>query len=376
MQFLIVLMKNLMRRKIRSVLTVVGIGVGVGAVVSLVTIAQGFVAMWEEGSAQRGIDLIVVQSSEAASTFFSSIDQSLQPELQGIPGIKSARGVLLDIVTIDDRPFVPVYGMEMNAFDDAFLQANYTLIEGRMIELGKDEILMGKVLAQNLNLKAGDDVDIEADILKIVGIFESGTFYQDGIVIVELTRLQELMTRENQVNAFEVQLEDRTATAIASMKEKIPATIPSITAMDGREAGEQDFGIRLARAMSWGVSFIALLVGVIGTMNTMFMSVFERTREIGILRALGWRSSRVLKMILGESLVLSFLGGIFGCIFGVLAVKAVTLVPDIQAFIYGKYRVEIFLEGMAIALSLGMVGGFYPAYRASKLSPLEAIRYE
>ena len=77
----------------------------------------------------------------------------------------------MDVVTIDDRPFVPVYGMEMNAFDDAFLQANYTLVEGRMIEFGKDEILMGKVLAQNLNLKTGDDIDIEADILKIVGIF-------------------------------------------------------------------------------------------------------------------------------------------------------------------------------------------------------------
>ena len=374
MQFLIVLMKNLLRRKIRSFLTIVGIGVGVGAVVALVTIAQGFVAMWEEGTEQMGVDLIVLQSSEASSAFFSSIDQSLQSKLISIPGIEIARGVLMDVVTIDDRPWVPVYGMEMQAFDDVFIRGNYTLIEGRKLQAGEKELLMGKVIAQNLNRKVGDEIDIEADIFKVVGIFDSGTFYQDGVVILELTQLQELMSREDHVTAFEVRLED--PSSASSMKETIKTTIPSLTALESREAGERDYGIRLARAMSWGVSLIALLVGVIGTMNTMFMSVFERNREIGILRGLGWRSRRVLRMILGESLVLSFLGGIFGCIFGFLAVKAVTLVPDIQAFIYGKYRVEIFLQGMAIALSLGMVGGFYPAYRASKLSPLEAIRYE
>ncbi len=370
MQFGIIVMKNLMRRKTRSILTIIGISVGIGAVVSLVSITQGFVSLWEVSTARRGSDLLVFPKTDASNTLFSSMDQSLQEELKIIPGIKKVASTLVDVVTIDDWPWIFVYGQEL----DSFVLSHLNVLKGKGLTPGEKEILIGKILAQNLNITVGDDVDIEADIFKVVGIFESGTVYEDGLVFMDINQLQELMDRGKQVTSFEIQAEDRTL--IPSIKEAVAARLPSLTAMEGKEVGEGDFGITLARALSWGVSCIALFVGLIGTLNTMYMSVFERTKEIGILRALGWRSSRVLRMILGEAVVLSLLGGIIGCFLGVQGVNLITLLPPAQSIIYGKYSLILFLQAMVIAFTMGVGGGFYPAYRAASLSPMEAIRYE
>jgi len=373
MRFGIIILKNLTRRKMRSILTIIAIGVGIGALVSLVSMSQGVIAMWEEGAAKRRTDLVLLQSSRASSTIFSSIDHSLQSQLESIPGVKSVRAFLIDALTIDDRPFTSVVGVKLLEHAED-IPDDFHLIDGRVFHPGKNEIIMGKILAQNLDRKLGDEVDMEADIFTIVGIFESSTGFEMGGIIIDLDELQELMEREGKVSSFELQLEDRAL--IPTVKKTIETTIPSITAMERREWGERDFGLRLIRATAWGVSFIALIVGVIGTVNTMFMSVFERTREIGILRALGWRSSRVLKMVLGESICLSLLGGIFGCLFGVLIVNFLALFPQAQVYIYGKFSLKLFIQAITIALSLGVGGGLYPALRASRLSPLEAIRYE
>ena len=370
MRFGIILLKNLLRRKTRSVLTVIGIGVAIGAVVALISISQGYMDIWLEYADIRGTDIRVLQRSDAAAGIFSSIDQSLKAKLAEIPGIRTVTGTLVYVVTMDDRPWLGIFGQEPGAY----VLDHLNVIEGRMISPGRKELIMGKLLSESLNRKVGDEVDIEADLFEIVGLFESGSMYEDGLVITNLYELQELMMREGQVTFFEVQV--KSPTLIPTVKESIEAAFPSLASLEEREAARGDFGLRLIRSLSWAVSSIALLVGVIGTMNTMFMSVFERTREIGILRAIGWKRGRVLRMILGESLLLSFLGGGLGCLLGVLTVEVIVIFPQNQGFIYGQYNPTVFCQAMAVALTLGVAGGLYPAYRASRLSPLEAIRYE
>ena len=370
MQFTAILMKNIMRRRTRSILTVIGISIGIGAVVSLVSISQGFVSLWEEGTAQRGSDLVVIQKSEAANTLFSNVDYSLKDDLENIPGVMNVTSTLVEMVSIDDWPWVAVYGQEL----DGFVFSHLNIVEGRGITPGKKELLMGRILANNLKKKVGEDVDIEADIFKIVGIYESGALYEDGLVIMDINQLQELMGREGEVTTFEIQIDGRTL--IPSIKEAITTNIPTLTALEGKEVGEKDSAIRLARALAWGVSCIALIVGLVSTMNTMYMSVFERTKEIGILRALGWKKSRIIRMIMGESVILCLLGGIIGCIIGVQGVNLISLLPQTQSIINGKFYPMLFIQAMVIAFTMGMGGGLYPAYRASRLSPLEAIRYE
>ena len=129
------------------------------------------------------------------------------------------------------------------------------------------------------------------------------------------------------------------------------------------------------KASTWGIALMALIVGGLGMTNTMVMSVIERTREIGVLRA-GWRKRRVLGMIVRESVALSLLGGIAGTLAGVILGFALNLHPMMQGFFRMEYSVGLFAQAFGVALVLGIIGGVYPAWRASNLQPVEALRYE
>jgi putative ABC transport system permease protein len=108
----------------------------------------------------------------------------------------------------------------------------------------------------------------------------------------------------------------------------------------------------------------------------MLMSVFERTREIGVLRALGWRRRRVLGMIMREALLLGLMGGLTGIGVSMILVYLIKLAPMVGAMFAASWDLEIFARAILIAVLLGLVGGLYPAYRATKLQPVEALRYE
>jgi putative ABC transport system permease protein len=110
--------------------------------------------------------------------------------------------------------------------------------------------------------------------------------------------------------------------------------------------------------------------------NTMVMSVFERTREIGVLRALGWRKRHVVWMILRESVALSLLGGALGLAIGVALIALLNVTPFAAGFVSANFSPILFVQSFLTALVLGAVGGAYPAWRASRLRPVEALRYE
>ena len=132
--------------------------------------------------------------------------------------------------------------------------------------------------------------------------------------------------------------------------------------------------LNMLQASTWAISLLAIVVGGLGIINTMLMSVFERTREIGVLKSVGWSKKRILSMIMGESIVLTIISGIIGSILGVLAVFILfKLNGDNMTLIF---NINIFIKAFLVALSVGILGGLYPAIKASRLSPTEALRYE
>jgi putative ABC transport system permease protein len=129
-------------------------------------------------------------------------------------------------------------------------------------------------------------------------------------------------------------------------------------------------------AVYLAISALAVGIGAIGVMNTMVMSVFERTREIGILRAVGWADNRIIRMIVGESLLLCLIAAVIGSVLGVVAARAVELIPAVGSLLSPSYDAGVFIRGFVVAGVVALVGAIYPAVRAIRLQPMEALRHE
>ena len=139
---------------------------------------------------------------------------------------------------------------------------------------------------------------------------------------------------------------------------------------------ENSSDIQNTRAMLGAIFALAVLVGGVVVTNTMVMAVMERTREIGTLRALGWRQSRVLWMILSESLLLGLIAAGLGILVGMGLGAGLGAIPGFGAFISAAYTPQIIIQAVLVSLFLGAIGGLYPAWHASRLRPVEALRYE
>ena len=131
----------------------------------------------------------------------------------------------------------------------------------------------------------------------------------------------------------------------------------------------------LVRASAWATSAIALLIGTITMFNTMAMSVFERTQEFGILRAIGWRPKRILQLVVFESLVLSLLGAAAGSLFAIAMVRGLSRLPKAATLVDGQLPLHVFASSLALAIIIGLAAGLIPALRGSMLKPTEALRH-
>jgi putative ABC transport system permease protein len=244
--------------------------------------------------------------------------------------------------------------------------------------------MLGKVLAANLDKTSDDRVEIFGEDFRVVGVFESFSVYENGSAVVLLTDLQELMNRPGQVTGFQVILEDRPdkKALVEEVKEKIKELDDGrghslgLDALPTEDYVKSTSQLQMAHAMAWVTSVIALVIGAIGVLNTMVMSVFERTREIGILRAIGWRKGRVMRMILYESLFLSMAGAAVGVAAAVALTRLLSQLPQGSRFIEGSVDPGVMLRGLIIALFVGLAGGIYPALRGAYMLPTEAIRHE
>jgi putative ABC transport system permease protein len=229
-------------------------------------------------------------------------------------------------------------------------------------------------MADSLHKGVGDSIDLSGSRFKIQGIYTSGISWEEMGGVISLRDAQVFVGRPRKVMLLSVKLHD--PTQAEAVTQKINTQFPVVYAALSGEFVSQLPDMKNSNGMSSGMSIMAIFVGGLGVMNTMLMAVLERTREIGVLRALGWRRKQVLGMILRESLLLAFLGSILGVIFGFGLGWALGLTPWYGDAIKLNWSVELFGRALLVALVLGLVGGIYPAYRATRLQPVEALRYE
>jgi len=373
MSFLRIALKNVLRRKLRTSLTMCGVGMGIAAFVALVGFSRAFEQEWFKIYDSAGTDLAVVQK-----TFLNtSVDESVGKTLAALPEVADAAPMILNMMDLTPDVNAIVYGF----LDSSYELDSMTLTQGRRFHENEPELMLGEILAENLGKKAGDTMDIQGTPFKVVGVFHGGSALETGGALMGIPQLQKLADLGNKVTAFHVRLRpakkgESADERIRKARRDIEAALPGLKAVPASERASTNQLVTLARSTAWGTSLIALFIGALGITNTMAMSVFERTKEIGVLRALGWKRQRVLKLILAEAAALGFVGGICGLILGWLALRVLAVLPQTSNIGFATIGPGQALETLSIAVFIGVAAGFVPAWRGAKLSPVEALRYE
>ncbi len=371
MSFLGLIIKNPFRNKTRTALAVVGIAIGIATIVALGIITDGLKSSTEETLKAGGADFTVVETN-VSDMFLSKVDESYVDKIKETNGVDDAVGILTAIQPVGNNPYFVVIGIDPSKIS----------LSGMKITSGSSfssseakEVIIGKVASQKLNKTVGDTINLGKEDYKIVGVFETGDLQQDGGAYMSLKNVQQIEDKEGKVTMIYVKIKKdaNVETVTKSIEDNYGKDVTTIASLEDLQSVDQ--GLNTIDTASWAISLLAIVIGGIGVINTMIMSVYERTREIGVLKAVGWKDKRILSMILGESIVLTLAAGVVGIVMGVVAIQ-ILMVLGMNGFIQPVYSPDVFLRGLGVALVVGVIGGFYPAYRASRLPPTEALRYE
>ena len=304
----------------------------------------------------------------------SGVNENLQERIRILPGAGQVIGGLMDVVALERFDMFAVIVNGWRA--DCPVLDQVTIVQGRCLHPGdRGRVMLGSVLAGNIGKQVGDTIEMYAESFEIVGIFDSFSVYEAGAVFILIDELQRLMDRPDQVTGFVVQAtRPGDAPAVEELRQRINGLDPNIRAVPVFEFVRSISQIRMIRAASWVASVIAVAIGIVGVLNTMITSVFERASEIGTLRAIGWRKRRVMSMVIIEALLLSVLAALMGGALGAGTVRLLGCLPQLAGFLDGWPPAAVVAQGALLAIVVGILGAVYPAAWAANLSPVQALR--
>jgi putative ABC transport system permease protein len=385
MWFFTLVFRNVGQRKIRSALTCLGMAVAVCAVVTMVGISDVFENAVSQLLETRGVDMVVSRAG-AAQRSASTLDASLREKIAQVTGVKSVEGMLVDVVSFEDANLLAVY--VLGCEPGGIMLNDQEIKSGRGIQAddqGKRVTVLGSILAEGLGKNVGDTVEIEFEEFDVIGVRESFNMFENSNALVPLDQLQKFMDREGQVTGFfvvadDVENKDELIKQLQHEIEKLTddeGKTLGLSAMPTQDHVKSTIELRIVQGMAWSTSVIALFIGVIGMLNTMMISVFERMRELGALRALGWPKSLVVRMILLETFFLALAGAGLGMLGSIALIR---FLNEFQAasglIIPPSISPELMLKALLLAVVAGMLGATYPAYVAARLLPTEAVRHD
>ena len=362
-------LQSLWQRSARSLLTVFVIGITVGGIVALEALLGSMMSDMTNMFSSSG-NHIMLRQADISDTSLSAIDERVGDKIAALPEVENVSGIMITaVMTPETGGFFILLGYGPNEL--AIRRFNIT--QGELIK-SNHQIMIGKAMADALKKNVGDSLDLSGVRFRIVGIYESSVSWEELGGVITTRDAQAFIGRPRKVAMFAVKVRD--PSRAAEVVDKINAQFPEVHAALSGDFAEQMPDMEASEAMMDGISLLAIIVGGVGVLNTMLMAVFERTREIGVLRSLGWGRRAILGMILRESLLLGFIGGLAGILIAIGLVQLMSIIPMLGDYFVVSWEWQVFVRAIVIALLLGLLGGIYPAFRATRLQPVEALRYE
>jgi len=352
--------KNLLRRPVRTLLTASGVAIGVGLIVALLSISAGTKRTASDLIHIGRADFGLFQSGVSDATK-SLLPVSLETRIRHDSGVAQTAGVFLLVTTVNGRESSLVFGLRPGEFPLERL----TLVDGAR---------GGALVGDRFGGHIGETLRIGGRTFRVSGIFHSGDHFEDIGVVLPMNDVQVLAKRPGEVTSIGViaKLGRRPQTVAKRLETRYGIT----AVVEPGQAVNVDTSSRLIIDVGWVISVLALIVGGIGVTNTMAMSVYERILEIGILRAVGWRSRRIAALIVSEAIGISLVALAMGLAVGVLAAHLFTAQTGLSNLVSPDFTETVFVWGLAFALGVGLLGAAYPTWRALRLSPIEALRRE
>ena len=383
MQLRDIAFESLKRRRSRFAFVLVALVLGVGTAVTLVSMARAMQREVGDELDRLGANIVLTPKSTVLGLAYSGVDlgdlavdatELRMGDVEQIFTIPHRRNLsavspkLLGTLPVDNRRLL-VVGVR---FDQERRVKSWWEIRGRMA--GDGEALLGSEAAELLGKREGDTVRLGDQTLRVAGVLGPTGSLDDRAVYADLSLVQAALGRPDAVSLVDVSALCR-GCPIDAMVAEIASAVPNACVASIRQAlavREQSVG-QMAR-FAYAVSVVVLLVGALAVMTTMMGSVTERTQEIGVLRAVGFRRAQVARLILLEALAVSIVGGAVGWAAGAGAAK---VFGDSLAQLATPVPVDAWLAGAAVALSavLGIAGGLYPAVRAANMEPSHALRH-
>lgn len=372
MSFRWLIWHNVWSKKMRSILTAVAVAIGVMTVVVLGIVTDSL-RVTAAGVLRVGAADFTIAQKGVNDILGSALTESLLDQVRQVDGIRTATGVLLDTEKLDaDHPLVVEVGIAPEDLKPFGVQ----MADGRAFKAdAEDEILLGIRLAQDLGIGVGDTLEIAQGKKTVVGVFNTGNTFGDSTVMFPLAPFQAFERQPGGLSLFFVKVDkgadvDQVKAAVEDMS---PLLVSISSLMD---FGRADRSYQLITAADRAATVVAIAVGAIFVMNAMVLSLVERYREFGILRALGWSRRRVIALVFGEAMIIAFVGAGIGVGLAFVVIRILENLPMLRGILKPTFESWVFGRALLTAIGVTAIGALYPALRAAQLSPQEAMRRE
>jgi putative ABC transport system permease protein len=388
------LLRQLTRRKLRTTLTILGITIGIWALVVFSSMANKINALVEGGSQYfAGKVLVTDASSLGVSIGTAPMNIEVADQVAELNGVAAA---VPQIQLVYDPEGGGAFGSgetiigSVPGADNGLETFPLTAILGRLLtaeDEGSHVAVMGSDLARKEDVQIGDTITIRDVDFEVVGVLEPTLTAPDFMATVPLSAAQELFHASLPAQIQDAIAADALISQVvvypepgageADVAARIEDEVDNVTTLTGAEFDEQvGSATAIFNAIIIGVAVISLVVGGLSVINTMAMSVAERTREIGIKRAIGGSRGRIIRELVTEAALIGLIGGLIGLGLGALVVVIANEAGRDSGTILFDLTLGTALFALSFSTILGILAGLIPAWSAARLDPVEALRYE